>query len=281
MSTLTANAPEASLVAEVRAAYQAAGQGHVFTFYDKLSPGDQQALIKQLIDIDVHRVNSIFQRAVAPNDGGAAGEVLPLPESACATVIDNKENEARWKGIGLKAISENTVCVVLMAGGQGTRLGSKAPKGMYDINLPSGMTLFEYQALRIARLEQLAAEANGKKREDVRIRWYIMTSGPTKEDTVKYFESKAWFGLREDQVIFFEQGEHLIPIPTDELRRITSLCQQRPTSPLFSVIPCNISRGQWRSLSSPSPSRSLARQSYSSLRLAVPRDQIRSCIRCR
>ncbi|ORY33047.1 putative UDP-N-acetylglucosamine diphosphorylase [Naematelia encephala] len=230
----TASSPDPALLAHLRETYTAAGQAHVFAFYDSLSPSEQASLLDQLSGIDVHRVNRIYTNAVAADGAitpppehrslddslGARGnmiahsrtpspsppDVLPLPDAACASVLNNPEEEARWRKIGLDAIAQNEVAVLLMAGGQGTRLGSALPKGLYDIHLPSGLTLFQYQAGRIKRLERVAAQAAGKRDGEVRIRWYVMTSGPTRVQTEKYFEEQAFFGLDRDNVIFFEQG---------------------------------------------------------------------------
>ncbi|KAJ3564551.1 hypothetical protein NP233_g8230 [Leucocoprinus birnbaumii] len=191
--------------------YKAAGQEHLLNFWSKLDPAAQKDLATQLEALDIERVNRIYTRATkeeaALKDPQAQSEVIePLPKDATDTVVGDPEKVQEWRSTGLDAISRGHVGVLLLAGGQGTRLGSSAPKGCYDIGLPSNKSLFQYQAERIARLQRIAEEEKKKPKGSVIIPWYVMTSGPTRRNTEEFFKENSYFGLAPANVIFFEQG---------------------------------------------------------------------------
>ncbi|KAJ3828422.1 UDP-N-acetylglucosamine diphosphorylase [Lentinula raphanica] len=194
----------------IKARYEAAGQGHVLQFWPQLTDSEKASLLAQLDSLDIERVNRIYKKAVTTeaeaNSPNATGDsVEPLPEGASESVT-NVEQAKEWRRIGLEAISRGQVGVLLMAGGQGSRLGSNAPKGCYDIGLPSHKSLFQYQAERISRLQTVAEQEFGKKEGTVIVPWYVMTSGPTRRDTEAFFKEHSYFGLSPKNVILFEQG---------------------------------------------------------------------------
>jgi len=127
--------------------------------------------------------------------------VEPVPESSVSTVDDRTpEDKERWWRRGLRPISEGKLAVVLLAGGQGTRLGSSDPKGCFSIGLPSRKSLFQLQAERILCIQKLAAQCTDAPGSTVQIHWYIMTSPFTDEATRKFFETHRYFGLEPNQV---------------------------------------------------------------------------------
>jgi UDP-N-acetylglucosamine/UDP-N-acetylgalactosamine diphosphorylase len=106
---------------------------------------------------------------------------------------------------GLQEIANGRVAAILMGGGQGTRLGSSEPKGLFNVGLPSGKSLLQIQAERLRRVQQLAKDRTGKTAV---IPWYIMTSEATDELTERFFAANKFFGLDPTQVRFFEQGRY-------------------------------------------------------------------------
>lgn len=201
--------PSAENLKKLQEKYTEAKQEQVFTFYDSLGPNEQVALFNQLSFIDPNYINDISQRALSPKQDQKNELLEPIPESASASLIDSKADEVKqWYDMGLDLIAQNKIAVVLMAGGQGTRLGSSAPKGCFNIGLPSGKSLFQLQAERIQKIQQLARRKTRNQETDteVTIPWYIMTSGPTRQQTEEFFANQNYFGLNKENVTIFEQG---------------------------------------------------------------------------
>lgn len=187
---------------DVYARYASAGQEHVLKFYDSLSSEQQTQLLEQLESIDPEHVNQIYKLSVSTDTevraaGPGAAAVAPPPPDSVETPYDNPNKAAEWRQRGLDAIHEGKVGIILLAGGQGTRLGSSQPKGCYDIGLPSSKSLFQLQAERIGKLQKLAQGT---------LPWYVMTSGPTRQATEAFFQKNDYFGLDKQNVIFFNQG---------------------------------------------------------------------------
>lgn len=201
--------PSEQEVKELRETYEKAKQDHVFTFYDHLSISEKASLFQQLRNFNVERVNKLADEALHPakpsEEEKKQPQIEPLPDSSSASLLDAPADDSKkWYEQGLEQVANNKVAVVLMAGGQGTRLGSSDPKGCFNIGLPSEKSLFQIQAERIWKIQQLAERRFGKS--DVVVPWYVMTSGPTRKPTEKFFKDHEYFGLEEKNVMIFEQG---------------------------------------------------------------------------
>lgn len=201
-----------ALRASVTERCASAGQSHVLAHLDSSAASDEAKLsfLQSVNEVPIEKLSSCLKGAldeeeklknfdptnVAPEDAiePFAGKNTTSTATTDSAKIAELE-EAR--AAGLEAVKNGEVAALLLAGGQGTRLGYDGPKGMYDIGLPSKRTLFQFMAERIKKLGQLSGKG------DNAVPFYVMTSPLNHEATTKYFAKHDNFGI---DVKFFPQG---------------------------------------------------------------------------
>lgn len=188
--------PSLQKFADMKEKFIGSGQGHLWDQLNIVVSNweDQEDLLNKLENLDLELVNKAFNKPLEKL------AISPVPEEyVCRLQDKTDELESTWSQIGLEAIKEGSVGIILLAGGQGTRLGSSVPKALFDIKLPSRKNLLQLQAEKILKLEELAGGKIGC--------WYIMTSPSTFGPLEEYLENNGHYGLDEDRVKLFCQGQ--------------------------------------------------------------------------
>lgn len=146
-----------------------------------------QKLVDQLNNMDWSYLDLIDHKEQARGTFAPLG-AMELPE------IETKKDE--FKSLGLEAIKACKVGAILLAGGQGTRLGFDKAKGMYNIGVNKDLYIFE-QLIR--NLQKVTDEAGAF------VPLYIMTSDKNDAQTREFFAEHDFFGYNKDFVKFFVQ----------------------------------------------------------------------------
>ena len=180
-------------LAEAKKRLAACGQEHVLEYWKGLSKAERSALLAQVAAIDPKSV-----KACAAALRGAAAAAVDTSRGLAPKVAELKGAAlARAVAAGERELKAGRVAALLVAGGQGSRLGYDGPKGCYSIGPVTGAPLFYFHARKI-----LARS----RRYGRPIPFYVMTSEANNAATVECFRANGYFGLDPKDVFFFTQG---------------------------------------------------------------------------
>lgn len=170
-------------------------QEHLLAFYDELNNKEKAYLLNQICSINFKQILNLYE-ASKIDEVLPSNLIEPLPYNIKREIP--KDKFALYENIGIDAIKRGKFAVVTMAGGQGTRLGYKGPKGTFELDITPKKSLFEI-------LCDTLKDACAKYK--VVIPWYIMTSTYNDEATRKFFEEKNFFGYPKKYIKFFKQSQ--------------------------------------------------------------------------
>ena len=173
---------------EAKALLKKYGQLQLLDYYDEIDDDKRQELLASIGRIDFASVSDVdfhTERQV--------GKLAPADALSLAEVNARKDE---FEKIGLAAIKAGKVAAVLLAGGQGTRLGLDAPKGTFNIGVNKKLSIFECQMNNLLKVV---------KRAGVYPHLFVMTSTLNDGQTRAFFESKGYFGYDSSKIHFYVQ----------------------------------------------------------------------------
>ena len=173
------------------------GQTHLLDFWDELDDRQRAALAAQIRQIDFSRLQQLYDSRGEQSDLRAMLDRAASPPAFRLDVTQNRFTPAAARQRGVEALRAGQIGTLLVAGGQGTRLGFDHPKGMFPLGPVSQRTLFQIHVDKIVA---------ASRRYGVRIPLYLMTSPATHDETIAFFAAHDQFGLAADDLRVFCQG---------------------------------------------------------------------------
>lgn len=165
------------------------GQEHLLRFYDDLTAQQQSHLLDQIAELNLDRPQ--FQNR--NNVTQKRGTFQPL---GALTLEQMQTKAAHYRQLGLDAIRQGKVGAVMLAGGQGSRLGFEHPKGMYNMGITRPLYIFQCQ---INNLMEVVKEAGAY------VPLLIMTSQGNDAETRAFLAEQNYFGYDPNFIHFFRQ----------------------------------------------------------------------------
>ncbi len=173
------------------------GQEHVLRFWDQLSDEGRQRLARQIEQLDLAQLDAILRCEQVSEDWAALAQRACGPPAFRLDREDERISRQQARQRGEQELRTGCLGVVIVAGGQGTRLGFDAPKGLFPIGPVSEASLFQILVEKVVALG---------RRYGVRVPLYVMTSPATHRATVDFFADHDCFGLPGESVRIFSQG---------------------------------------------------------------------------
>jgi UDP-N-acetylglucosamine/UDP-N-acetylgalactosamine diphosphorylase len=196
-------------------------QGHIFRFWDELSPDGRSSLLEQIAEIDFDLMARLIAEHITNESPKTFQDHLELaPIIGLPQTEEEKRKQEEARGIGEAALQDGKVAALVVAGGQGTRLGFDHPKGAFTIGPVSGKSLFQIHAEKILAL---------CRKFGSQIPWYIMTSRTNDQGTREFLEQNDFFGLPQGDVFLFQQG--MLPAVDKEGKFLMEAQDHISTSP--------------------------------------------------
>lgn len=168
---------------------RAHGQEQVLRYYGELSEEEKRSLLSQIEKIDWDTI-ALYSH---PENLSGTGKIQPI---SGLKIADIERRRAEFLSCGTEIVKSGKVGAVMLAGGQGTRLGSDSPKGAYDIGITRPVYIFERL---IRNLQGVCRECGAI------VPLYIMVSEKNEAETRAFLKEHDYFGYPADSIYFFCQ----------------------------------------------------------------------------
>jgi UDP-N-acetylglucosamine/UDP-N-acetylgalactosamine diphosphorylase len=163
------------------------GQEHLLAGLDELTPDARRRFLDRLAEVD-------WEELERPAEPSAPEDVRP---AAVVTLEERARRHDELAAAGEEAYRRGAVGVLVVAGGQGTRLGFDGPKGVFPIGVHSRKSIYQLQAEKVLSLSRRVGRM---------VPLLMMTSPMTDAETRDFFQAHDDFGLAPGQATFFTQG---------------------------------------------------------------------------
>lgn len=164
------------------------GQKHLLAGYQGLSPSQRVTFAQEVLQFGEELLMEQRELLFSPSRSQATFEPLPHYHRA------GSEEDRRT---GEQLIKEGKVACLILAGGQGSRLGINGPKGTAPVSPVKGKSLFQLFAERTHA---------ASTRAGIPLHLAVMTSPLNHDATLDFFHLHHHFGLPTTHLHFFQQS---------------------------------------------------------------------------